>query len=147
MEKLTALSQTLAELKRDFGTWQQPWGEVNRFQRLTGKIESTFDDSKPSLAVPFTSSFWGSLAAFGARKYPNTKKIYGSVGNSFVAVVEFGKKVKAKSIVTGGSSSDPSSPHFNDQSGMYAHGGQFKDILFYDEDIKSHVERSYHPGQ
>ncbi|CAN5305671.1 penicillin acylase family protein [soil metagenome] len=146
VEKLTALSQAMAELKRDFGTWKQPWGEINRFQRLTGKVESTFDDTKQSIAVPFTSSFWGSLASFGARKYPNTKRIYGSVGNSFVAVVEFGKKVKAKSVVTGGSSSDPSSVHFNDQSGMYALG-QFKDVLFYDEDIKNHVERTYHPGQ
>ncbi len=146
IEKLKALSATLIELQRDVGTWKQPWGEINRFQRLTGKIEPTFDDSKPGIAVPFTSSFWGSLASFGARKYPNTKKMYGSVGNSFVAAVEFGKKVKAKSIVTGGSSSDPSSVHFNDQSAMYANG-EFKDILFYDDEINAHVEKSYHPGQ
>ncbi len=145
-EKMTALSQTVDELLQDFGTWKQPWGEVNRFQRLTGKIEPTFDDHKESLAVPFTSSFWGSLAAFGARKFPGTKKMYGYVGNSFVAVVEFGKKVRAKSVVTGGSSSDPSSPHFNDQSGLYAQG-QFKDVLFYEDDIRKHVERTYHPGE
>ncbi len=145
-EKMTALSQTVYELLQDFGTWKQPWGEVNRFQRLTGKVEPTFDDHKPSLAVPFTSSFWGSLAAFGARKFHGTKKMYGYVGNSFVAVVEFGKKVRAKSVVTGGSSSDPASPHFNDQSALYAQG-QFKDVLFYDEDIQKHVERTYHPGE
>ncbi|CAN5135782.1 penicillin acylase family protein [soil metagenome] len=146
IEKLEALSGTLAEFQRDFGTWQKPWGEINRFQRLTGKVEFLFDDSKPSIAVPFTSSYWGSLAAFGARKYSGSKRIYGNVGNSFVAVVEFGRKVKAKSIVTGGSSSDPSSIHFNDQSAMYAQG-KFKDILFYDDDINQHVERSYHPGR
>ncbi|NOT76361.1 MAG: acylase [Cyclobacteriaceae bacterium] len=144
-EKLKALSKAMNELQRSFGSWKKPWGEINRFQRITGKIESVFDDNQPSIAVPFTSSYWGSLAAFGARKYSNTKKIYGSVGNSFVAVVEFGKKVRARSIVTGGSSSDPSSLHFNDQSAMYAQG-KFKDVLFYDEDIKLHVERSYHPG-
>ena len=145
LEKMVALSQTLIELQREFGTWKQPWGEINRYQRLTGKIESTFDDHKPSLAIPFTSSFWGSLAAYGSKRFPGTKKMYGYVGNSFVAVVEFGKKVNAKSVVTGGSSSDPSSVHFNDQSSLYSQG-KFKDILFYDEDIKQHVERTYHPG-
>ena len=146
LEKMTALSQALQELQRDFGTWKQPWGEVNRFQRLTGKIESTFDDERASLAVAFTSSYWGSLAAFGSRKYPGTRKMYGHVGNSFVAVVEFGKKVKAKSVVTGGSSSDPNSNHFNDQSALYSQG-KFKDVLFYDEDILQHVESKYHPGE
>lgn len=144
-EKIKALKETIAELKHDFGTWKVAWGDVNRFQRLSGKIDAGFDDAKPSIAVPFTSSFWGSLAAFGSRRYPNTKKMYGNVGNSFIAVVEFGKKVKAKSVVTGGSSSDPSSPHFNDQSEMYC-TGKFKDVLFYKDDVMKHVEKQYNPG-
>ncbi len=145
-EKVKALKETINDLQRDFGTWKIGWGEVNRFQRLSGKIDAGFDDAQPSFAVPFTSSFWGSLAAFGSRRYANTKKMYGSVGNSFIAVVEFGKKVKAKSVVTGGSSSDPSSPHFNDQSAMYCNGN-FKDVLFYKEDVMKQVERSYMPGE
>ncbi|MFY8037950.1 MAG: penicillin acylase family protein, partial [Cyclobacteriaceae bacterium] len=83
--KVATLKKVLDELQRDFGTWKVAWGEVNRFQRLTGKINETFDDARPSLPVAFTSSFYGSLAAFGARKYPGTKKMYGYVGNSFVA--------------------------------------------------------------
>jgi acyl-homoserine-lactone acylase len=141
-EKADAFKQTLVELQKDFGTWKMPWGDVNRFQRLNGKIESEFDDTKPSIAVPFTSSYWGSLAAFGSRRYPNTKKMYGNVGNSFIAVVEFGKKVKAKTVVTGGSSSDPATAHFNDQSQMYC-DGKFKDALFYKEDVMKYAERSY----
>ena len=145
-QKIQALAEALLDLEHDFGNWRQPWGYVNRFQRLTGKIDPVFDDSKPSLAVAFTSSFWGSLAAFGSRKYAGTKKTYGSVGNSFVAVVEFGDKVHAKSIVTGGESSDPGSSHFSDQASMYCKG-QFKDILFYKEDVIKHSERNYHPGE
>ncbi len=145
MEKLTALAGAMKELHGDFGTWKQPWGEINRFQRLSGKIEPVFDDEKPSIAVPFTSSYWGSLASFGARKFNGTKKIYGYSGNSFVAVVEFGRKVRARSVVTGGSSSNPSSPHFNDQSALYCQG-QFKDVLFYPEDFSKNAERTYHPG-
>lgn len=145
-EKTMALQNAVNEITRDFGKWQVGWGEVNRFQRLTGNIEGIFDDSRPSLAVPFTSSLWGSLAAFGSKKYANTKKMYGSVGNSFVAVVEFGNRVKAKSVVTGGPSGDPASAHFNDESSLYCQG-KFKDVFFYRDDIARHTERSYHPGE
>lgn len=145
-EKIKALEETTADLKGDFGTWKISWGTVNRFQRLEGKIDAGFDDVQPSIAVPFTSSFWGSLAAFGSRRYPNTKKMYGNVGNSFVAVVEFGKKVTARSVMTGGASSDPTSPHFKDQATMYCEG-KFKDVLFYKEDVLKHAERSYPPGK
>jgi len=145
-EKVVALTGVVAELKRDFGAWKQAWGAVNRFQRLNAKIEPSFDDAAPSIPVHFTSALWGSLASYGARKYPNTKRIYGTSGNSFVAVVEFGRKVRAKSVVTGGSSGDPASKHFNDQSAMYA-SGQFKDVLFYKEDYLRNAERTYHPGE
>lgn len=143
--KVDALVKVLDDLKRDFGTWQIGWGEVNRFQRLTGKINETFDDSKPSLPVPMASSFWGSLAAFGSRRFEGTKKMYGYVGNSFVAVVEFGKRIKAKSLLAGGVSSNPKSLHFADQAALYCNV-KFKDVLFYKEDVIKNKERQYHPG-
>ncbi len=145
-EKAQALSETIAELTRDFGKWQVPWGEVNRYQRLTGRIDETFDDQQPSRPVAFTSSAWGSLAAFGAHTYPGTKKRYGSVGNSFVAVVEFGPRVVARSVVTGGQASRPADKHFTDQAPLYCEG-QFKDVWFYPEDVAQHVDKQYHPGE
>lgn len=145
-ERVRALAVAMAQLRRDFGSWKQPWGAINRFQRLSGSIEQAFDDSGPSIPIPFTSALWGSLASFRAQKYPNTKRMYGTRGNSFVAVVEFGRKVRAKSVVTGGSSGNPASKHFNDQSQMYA-SGQFKDVLFYPEDYRRNAERTYHPGE
>jgi len=145
-DKVKALSAIVDLLQTDFGTWKVAWGEVNRFQRLTGKINETFDDNKPSVPVASASAFWGSLASYGARKYPGTKKMYGNVGNSFVAVVEFGKKVKAKSLLAGGENANPSSLHFNDQALIYSKG-QFKDVWYYKEDITKHAERTYHPGE
>ena len=145
-EKVTALATVLTELTRDFGRWKTPWGDVNRYQRLTGKVQETYNDQQPSISVGFTSSAWGSLAAFAAKTYPGTKKRYGSVGNSFVAVVEFGKRVKARSVVTGGQSSRPGTKHFTDQAPLYCEG-KFKDVLFYPEDIQRHVEKTYHPGE
>lgn len=145
-EKVTALASVLTDLTRDFGTWKTPWGDINRYQRLTGKIQETYDDQKPSIPVGFTSSAWGSLAAFAAKTYPGTKKRYGSVGNSFVAVVEFGKRVTARSVVTGGQSSRPGMKHFTDQAPLYCEGN-FKEVLFYPEDVQKHVEKTYHPGE
>jgi acyl-homoserine-lactone acylase len=144
-QRLEALARASAKLQHDFGTWQTPWGEINRFQRLSGDVEAKFDDDKPSLPIGFTSSQWGSLAAFGVSAPTPTRKIYGTKGNSFVAVVEFGPRIKAKSLLAGGVSADPTSPHFYDQAERYAKG-QFKDVLFYREDIEQQLERKYHPG-
>ncbi|MBI3504208.1 MAG: penicillin acylase family protein [Proteobacteria bacterium] len=144
-ERLESLERASAKLTADFGTWKTPWGEINRFQRLTGDIVQPFDDSKPSLPVPFTSSAWGSLAAFGQTTPTKTKRIYGDVGNSFEAVVEFGPTVKAKSLLAGGESGDPASKHFTDQAERYTKQ-QFKDVRFYRKDVEAHAERTYHPG-
>ena len=145
-EKVTALAETLDDLTRSFGTWKMPWGDVNRYQRLTGRTAETYDDQQPSLPVAFTSSAWGSLASFKAQAYPGTKKRYGDVGNSFVAVVEFGPRVVARSVVTGGQSSRPGTPHFLDQADLYCNG-RFKAVRFYPEDVRAHAEKTYHPGQ
>jgi len=86
------------------------------------------------------------LPSYISRNFPVTKKRYGVHGNSFIAAVEFGGKVKAKSLLAGGESSDSSSKHFFDQGLMYSKG-QFKDVLFYKDDVLKHVERKYHPGE
>ena len=145
-DKLAALAEASDRLTADFGSWKTPWGEINRFQRNDGAIVQTFDDSKPSLPVGFTSAQWGSLASFGAKRWPGTKKYYGTLGNSFVAVVQFGDKVRARAISAGGESGDPASPHFNDQAQRYAIGN-LRDVYFYPEDVKKHAVRTYRPGE
>ena len=142
LESLAAASDRLTA---DFGTWKTPWGEINRFQRLDDDIDSHFDDAKPSIPVEFTSAVWGSLASFGARPYPNTKKWYGTSGNSFVAVVEFGKTVRAKAVTAGGESGNPASPHFDDEAQRYS-TGDLRDVYFYRSQLQGHTERMYHPG-
>jgi acyl-homoserine-lactone acylase len=144
-QRLDALAVASDTLARRFGSWKTPWGEINRFQRLTGDIVQPFNDSGPSIPVGFTAARWGSLAAFGARSYRGSKKIYGTLGNSFVAVVEFGDSVRAKAITAGGLNSRPDSPHFNDQAARYA-TGDLRDVYFYRPQLAGHTEREYHPG-
>ena len=145
-DKLAALTVAVAGLRKGFGSAEVPWGRINRFQRLDDSIEPHFDDAKPSIPVPFTSAQWGSLASFGARAYPNTSRYYGTSGNSFVAAVEFGPRVRAWAVMAGGQSGDVGSRHFADQIDRYA-GGKLRPIYFYPADLKGHVERSYHPGE
>jgi len=142
LQSLVAASEKLAA---DFGTWRTPWGDINRFQRLTGDIVQPFNDAGPSIPVGFTSATWGSLASFGARAYSGTKKWYGTSGNSFVAVVEFGNTVHAMAVTAGGESGDPSSKHFNDEAQRYA-TGDLREVYFYRSQLKGHTEKEYHPG-
>ena len=143
---LESLGAASDKLQKDFGDWKTAWGEINRFQRLTGDIVQPFNDAKESIPVGFTSGVWGSLASFGARPYAGARKWYGTSGNSFVAVVEFGDRVRAMAVTAGGESGSPGSKHFNDQAGRYSHG-DLREVYFYPEELKTHTERQYHPGE
>ena len=146
-EKLAIFQETIDQLESDFGTWNMPWGEVNRYQRINGDVVQEFNDTATSKAVGFASGTWGALAAYGARyTTPGVKKIYGTRGNSFVAAVEFGDRVKAKTILAGGQSGDPTSPHFDDQIDGYLNV-QWKDAAFYREDVLRRAQETYAPGK
>lgn len=145
-ERLAVFATTVRMLEADFGTWNIPWGEVNRFQRLTGDIDLAFDDDKPSVPVDMANSDWGALADFGARRVNGTKKLYGLNGNSFAAVVEFGDKLRAKSVLVGGQSNDPASPHFTDQVPLYTRH-EWKEVAFYRDDVESRATERYAPGE
>ena len=144
-QHLRALVDASTRLTEDFGSWQTPWGEINRFQRITGDIRQPHDDSVPSIPVAFASGRWGSLASFGASRF-NTKKLYGTSGNSFVAVVEFGDQVRARAITAGGESGNPASPHFDDQAERYT-TGDLRPVYFYRSDVDANAESTYHPGE
>lgn len=144
-EHLEALNAATDLLTDEFGDWRTPWGDINRFQRINGDIQQPFSDTEPSIPVGFHSGRWGSLASFGARRYPGTVRRYGTSGNSFVAVVEFGERVTALAITAGGESGDPDSPHFNDQAERYSQG-DLRPVYFYPEDILEHAEETYMPG-
>jgi acyl-homoserine-lactone acylase len=145
-ELLQPLSATIKDLKNKFGDWKIEWGNINRFQRISGGIDEHFNDDSTSIPVGFASSTWGMIPSYASRTFTGTNKRYGVNGNSFICAVEFGTKIKAKSLLAGGESGHPGSKHFFDQGLMYSKG-KFKDVLFYKEDVMKHAERIYHPGE
>jgi acyl-homoserine-lactone acylase len=143
---LAALADACDRLKADFGTWRTPWGQANRFQRLSDDIDPHFSDTEPSLPVAFTSAQWGSLASISGPDEPGVKRRYGNSGNSFVAAVEFGPKIRAVAVTAGGESGDPQSKHFDDQALRYTTGA-LRQVYFTAEQLVGHTERRYHPGE
>jgi acyl-homoserine-lactone acylase len=142
--RVEALATAVEQLRSDHGTWRIAWGRINRFQRLNGAIASRFDDRAPSLPVGFTSGNFGSLAAFGVERQPGQRCLYGTSGNSFVAVVEFGAKgPRAWAVSAGGESGDPASPHFNDQAKRYT-TGDLRPIVLDAEGLRGFT--AYRPG-
>ena len=142
---LRALEKTIADLELKFGSWQVPWGDINRLQRVHTSGDEAFDDKKPSLPVAGGPSFAGMAFTFTARAEKGQQRRYGTAGNTFVAVAEFGKQFRAQSVLVFGQSADPKSKHYLDQAELYA-AGKFKPVLFLLPEIKSRLETSYSPG-
>jgi acyl-homoserine-lactone acylase len=145
-EMMNTLLAATDELTYKFGTWKTPWGAINRYQRLNGDLEQSYKDDEPSLPVGMAASTYGCLPSYVSAYFNGSQKRYGYNGNSFICAVEFGKKIKAKSLLAGGQSGNPASKHFGDQAEMYTKG-IFKEVLFYKEDVLKHVEKQYHPGE
>lgn len=145
IQRRAAMEQVLSEMERRYGTWRVPWGDINRLQRNQSGGDEPFSDERPSLPIAGAPGDAGIIFDFYARPQPGQKRRYGTAGHSFVSVIDFGPQVQARSILVFGENFDLKSPHYFDQSELYARQ-QFKLAWFTLADIKAHTERTYYPG-
>lgn len=149
--RLRALEAAVADLEKDFGTWQVAWGDVNRLQRIPGSQinmegQGAFRDDRPSLPVAGAPGPLGIVFNFYTRPQKGQKRAYGVAGHSFVGVVQLVPVVQARTVLQFGQSGDPESPHYFDQAKLYA-AQKFKAAPFTVEEVQRAAKRAYHPGE
>jgi len=142
-EKVNALKDVIQECDSLYGNWRVQWGAINRLQRPE---KGSYNDERKSFPAGGVDDNLGTIFAFRSRQRKNTKKRYGYYGQSYVCLVEFGEKLKSKSIIPFGQSSDPESSHFFDQAKLFAKK-EFKPSWYYLTEIKNNLEKVYNPGE
>jgi acyl-homoserine lactone acylase PvdQ len=136
------LAEARDELARRFGRWDVKWGEINRLQRVPWNAAVRFDDGKPSLPIAGAPGGLGIVYNFYADPTEGTRRRYGRLGNSYVSVVEFGPTPRSRSVLVFGQSMHEGTPHYEDQSALYA-AGTFKDNFW----TRSAVLKNTRPGR
>jgi len=135
-----ALAETAERLRETWGGLDVRWGEINRLQRPLSNDPSAFSDSLPSLPIAGAPGFFGSVFTFQTEPLGSVGRRYGIHGNTFVKVIEFGPRVRGRSVLVFGQSGDPASPHYFDQAPLYAERS-FKPAWITREEVDANAER------
>ncbi len=153
-QKFVALVKAAKMLEHFHDTWKIKWGELNRLQRVANAPSpeaavAGLRDTNPSIPVIGAPGPLGE--AFTVYCTPDNpqfpfKKRYGVVGASFVAIYEFGERVKARTLLQFGVSGQPNSPHFFDQATLLSEQ-RLKEAWFYEDEVAAHTKVTYHPGE
>lgn len=123
---LKAFKGVAQKVQKIYGKLNVAWGEVYRIQYGNKNVPANVGLNE--------------LGAFNAGFFrPGPKNQWFLLGGcSFIGAVEFGKRIKAKGLLTYGNATQTKSPHFGDQLGHFSQG-KLRDIYFYEKDIQAHT--------
>lgn len=135
--------RVLEHLEEQYSTLEVAWGEINRHQR---PIDGAWSDERASEPCAGAHAWAGTTFCFLARRPEGCRRRYGFHGNSYVAAIELTPDgPRARTLIDFGQSTDPSSPHFDDQAALYARG-EMKAAPFTRAEVRAATRRSYSPG-
>jgi acyl-homoserine-lactone acylase len=97
------LEQAAEKMESDFGALDVPWGDVMKYR--VGNLELPANGGFGNLGI-------FRVITFGPMKDKKRAPIH---GETFVLCVEFGKTPRAQAVMSYGNSSQPGSPHAEDQ--------------------------------
>jgi acyl-homoserine-lactone acylase len=129
---LARLRETALLLARTQGRLDPRWGDVSRLRH--GRHDLPLDGAPDVLRA-----IYGPMS-------PDSRAV-AAVGDSYVMLVEWDRegRVWSTSIHPHGASSNPRSPHYADQSPLFARQ-VLKPVWLDEKDIRAHLEREYRPG-
>ncbi len=138
-DPVAALLHAMDYMDKTYGTWRINWGDINRLQRRHTSGMTGFDDDAPSLPIAGgPGNTLGLIYNFYGRPASEHKNIYGIAGHSFVGLVEFAQPLRTKSVMVFGANANPESPHYTDQSELFAKQ-QYKTAWFDPDQVKENA--------
>lgn len=124
------LEEAAKELKGGYGSLDIPWGEIYRI--TYNGLDLPGNGADGSVGV-FRVAWSNGLEEDG--------KMHISGGDSWVSVIEFGDKVRAKALLSYGNSTQKDSPHNGDQLKLFSKN-ELRDVYFYREDVLPNAKRT-----
>lgn len=129
-----AFGWALEETRNRHGAWDVAWGDVHRLRR--GGVDLPIGGASGSL---------GAFRVLTFKRAEDGKRVANN-GDSWVFAVEFSTPPRAYSVVAYSESGNVDSPHFSDQSVLFANN-QMKKVAFTQEQIAEQLIAAYRPGE
>jgi len=115
--------EAINEIKEKFGRLDVAWGEYYRINYNGIKLPANGADGRLGVF----------RVAWSRSSGDKNEYVFG--GDSWVSVIEFGEKVRAKALLSYGNSTEKNSPYNGDQLKLFSKK-QLRDVWIYDNDIK-----------